>query len=141
MGSGECEDDDPDPSVTRTDIFLVCVPAITIQYQDTSASSTYLGDQAGNTNTVEDILVGISGAGSWIVWRSNWSPGGLWTHSLVRVPATVSSPSQDSSASSKYLGNQAGNIFMVEDLLSWRWNIIGSLVSNPVLPECTDKFP
>jgi len=70
QGSRECEDDDPDPSVTRTDILLVCVPAITIQYQDASASS-YLGDQAGNTNTVDRILVGISGAGSWIVWRSN----------------------------------------------------------------------
>merc|ERR1711892_906972 len=70
QGEPECEDDDPDPSVTRTDISLVCVPAITNQYQDASASS-YLGDQAGNTNTVDRILVGISGAGSRIVWRSN----------------------------------------------------------------------
>merc|ERR1711892_843741 len=69
-GSGKCEDDDPDPSVTRTDILQVCVPATTNQYQDASASS-YLGDQAGNTNTVDRILVGISGAGSRIVWRSN----------------------------------------------------------------------
>ena len=54
----------------------------------------------------------------------------------VNIPGVASS-CQDSSASI-YLGNQGGNIFMVEDLLmgaGWRWNMIGSLVSNPVLPS------
>ena len=122
--AGDGEDDDPDPSDSRTDIFRVCVLADATLYQDTSAFSTYLGNQAGNTNLVEDILVGTSGAGSWLARMSTWRPGGLQTHFLVTVPA-ASSSSQDSSASSKYLGNQAGNIFMVEDFLmgaEWWWN-------------------
>ena len=57
------DDDDPDPSNSRTDIFRVCPPANANPNQDTSASTTYLGNQAGNTNMVEDILVGRSGAG------------------------------------------------------------------------------
>ena len=61
--AGDSEDIDPDPSNSSTDIFQVCVPANTNPYQDTSASTTYLGHQAGNTNMVEDILVGRSGAG------------------------------------------------------------------------------
>ena len=109
------DDDDPDPSNSRTDIFRVCAPANANPNQDTSASTTYLGNQAGNTNMVEDILVGRSGAGSWLAWMSTWSPGGVQTHFLVSIPTALSS-SQDSSASSTYLGNQAGNTFMVEDL-------------------------
>ena len=123
--AGDSEDDDPDPLVSRTDIFRVCVLASAILHEGTSAFYIYLGNQAGNTNTVEDILVEISGAGSWLAWVSTWSPGGLWTPFLVCAQATISSSFQDSSASSKYLGNQAGNIFTVEDLLmgaEWWWN-------------------
>jgi len=118
MGVGDSEDDDPDPSPSNsiTDILRVCVLANPNPYQDTSASTTYLGNQAGNTNMVEDILVGRSGAGSCLARMSTWSRGGLQTHFLVSIPA-ASSSSQNSSASSKYLGNQAGNIFTVEDLL------------------------
>ena len=57
------DDDDPEPSNSRTAIFRVRVPANANPNQDTSALTTYLGDQAGNTNMVEDILVGRSGAG------------------------------------------------------------------------------
>ena len=64
MGAGDSEDDDPDPSNSRIVIFRVCVLANKIPYQDTSASYIYLGNQAGNTKLVEDILVGMSGAGS-----------------------------------------------------------------------------
>ena len=63
MGAGDSEDDDPDPSNSRTDNFRVCVLANANPNQDTSASTTYLGNQVGNTNMVEDILVGRSGAG------------------------------------------------------------------------------
>ena len=122
--AGDGEDDDPDPTDSRTDIFRVCVPADATLHQDTSASSTYLGNQAGNTNMVEDILVGRSGAGSWLALMSTWSPGEVQTHFLVSIPTALSS-SQDSSASSTYLGNQAGNTFMVEDLLmgaEWWWD-------------------
>ena len=123
MGAGDSEDDDPDPSDSRIVIFRVCVLANKIPYQDTSASYTYLGNQAGNTKLVEDILVWMSGAGSLVTWMSTCSPCGLQTHFLVCIPAALGS-SQDSSASSIYLGNQAGNIFTVEDLLTgaewWR---------------------
>ena len=51
--------------------------------------------------------------------------------------SAVTTSSQDSSASSKYLGNQVGNIsMMVEDILVgtvW-WNFVGiAQISNPVL--------
>ena len=127
MGAGDSEDDDPDPSESRIVIFRVCVLANKIPYQDTSASYTYLGNQVGNTKLVEDILVWMSGAGSLVTWMSTCSPCGLQTHFLVCIPAALGS-SQDSSASSIYLGNQAGNIFTVEDLLTgaelW-WNMAG----------------
>ena len=66
---GEGEDDDPDlstarnkkvVSVSRQDYFLNSVSAVTTSDQDSSASSNYLGNQAGNniTMVVEDIMVG-----------------------------------------------------------------------------------
>ena len=83
--AGDGEDDDPDPTDSRTEIFRVCVPANATLHQDTSASSTYLGNQAGNIKMVEDILVGRSAAGSWLDWMSTWSPGGVQTHFLVSI--------------------------------------------------------
>ena len=65
---GEGEDDDPDlltarnkkASASRDDYFLNSVSAVTTSDQDSSASSNYLGNQAGNniTMVVEDIMVG-----------------------------------------------------------------------------------
>ena len=169
---GEGEDDDPDLStaikvapVSRYDHFLNSISAVTNSYQDSSASSKYLGNQAGNIITVvEDILVGtvwwwnlvgivqisnpvlfiaghVSSASgniilveeflsnkerSWFLARIEvYTEHRLPTNSTVSIPAATSSY-QDSSASSTYLGNQAGNILMVEDHLmgaEWWWNL------------------
>ena len=172
---GEGEDDDPDlspainkkvvPVSQQLDYFPTCISAVTTSYQDSSASSKYLGNQSGNiTMVVEDILVEtvwwwnlvgmvqisypvLSIAGyvssasgniilveeflstkSWtwfLAWIEVYKEHGLPTHSLVSFPAATSSY-QESSASSTYLGNQAGNILMVEDHLmgaEWWWNL------------------
>ena len=66
---GEGERDDPDLStarnikvapVSRHDYFLNNISAVTTSYQDSSASSNYLGNQAGNIFMVEDLLMGAA---------------------------------------------------------------------------------
>ena len=102
---GEGEDDDPDLStaikvapVSRHDYFLNSISAVTNSYQDSSASSKYLGNQAGNIITVvEDILVGT-----------------VWWWNLVGI-VQISNPVLFIAG---HVSSASGNIILVEEFLS-----------------------